>query len=86
MNCYMLMLVGLKFDSNYFSNVHKIMKINKYFVKPLHMAISCDTSGDEYYMSNRVFEFTSGSAGKKRLFTVLFICSLRLNKKETEDI
>jgi len=29
------------------------------------MAISCDSSGDEYYMTNRVFDFTSGSAGKK---------------------
>ena len=50
------------------------------------MAISCDTSGDEYYMTNRVFDFTSGSAGKKRLFTVLLICFLRLNKKDVEDI
>jgi len=41
------------------------------------MAISCDSSGDEFYMTNRVFEFTSGSAGKNgwllRCSFVLFV-------------
>ena len=46
------------------------------------MAISCDTSGDEYYTTNRVFDFTSESAGKKRLVAVLYICSFGLNKEE----
>jgi len=50
------------------------------------MAISCDSSGDEYYMTNRVFVFTSGSAGKKRLVNVLLICSIGLNKKDAEEI
>jgi len=50
------------------------------------MAISCDTSGDEYYMTNRVFDLTSGSAGKKRLVAVLYICSIGLNKEEGEEI
>jgi len=49
------MLVGLKFDSNYSSDVYKIMKMNKEFIKPLHMANSCDSSNDEYYMTIRVF-------------------------------
>jgi len=50
------------------------------------MAISCDSSGDEYYMTNRVFEFTSASAGKKQLVTAMLICSDGLNKKGTEEI
>ena len=77
MKCYMFILVGLKFDRNYFSNVHKIIDINKYFVKPLHMAISCDSSGDEYYMTNRVFKFTSGSTGKKKTGWLRWLCSFK---------
>jgi len=46
------------------------------------MAISCDSSGDEYYMTNRVFDFTSGSEGKKRSVPVMLICSICL-KRET---
>jgi len=33
-------------------------------------------------MTNRVFEFTSGSAGKKRLVTTVLICTIRSNKGE----
>jgi len=51
----MFMLMGLKFDGNYFSNVYKIMKINKEIIKSLHMAICCKSSDEEYYMTNRVF-------------------------------
>jgi len=58
MKCYTFKLVGLKFDSDYFSKFHKITEIHKQFIKPLHTVISCDSSGDEYYMINRVFEFT----------------------------
>ena len=50
------------------------------------MAISCDTSGDEYYTTNRAFDFTSGSAGKKRLVAVLYICSFGLNKEDGEEL
>jgi len=65
------MLLGLKFDSNYFSNVHKIIKINKEFIKPLHMAISCDSSDDEYYMTNQASSIISGSDQNKRLTAVI---------------
>jgi len=50
------------------------------------MAISCDSSGDEYYMTNRVFYFTSGNAGKNRLVSAMLICSDGLNKKDAEEI
>jgi len=50
------------------------------------MAISCDSSVDEYYTTKRVFEFTSGSAGKKRLVTAMLICSDALIKKDVEEI
>jgi hypothetical protein len=47
------------------------------------MAISCDSSGDEYYMTNRVFKFTSGSTGKK---TVGYGCCVRLKMSDAKEI
>jgi len=48
------------------------------------MAISCDSSGDEYYMTNRVFEFTSESTGKERLVTLMLICFVRFKECNAE--
>jgi hypothetical protein len=50
------------------------------------MAISCDSSGDEYYMTNRVFEFTSESTGKERLVTLMLICFVRFKECNAEEI
>jgi hypothetical protein len=36
-------------------------------LKPSHRATNYDQSGDEYRMTNRVFELTSGSAGMKNM-------------------
>jgi hypothetical protein len=58
MNCQLFTLLGLKFDSNYLANLLKL----------LHRATNYDQSGDEYRMTNIIFELTSGSAGTKHLF------------------
>jgi len=41
-----MILTSLKFDSIYFSNIHKIIKI--IVQKPLHWAINYYLSGDKY--------------------------------------
>ena len=47
------------------------------------MAINCDSSGDEYHMTNRVFELTSGSAGRKSL---VLCCSFVLSVRKKQDV